>query len=261
MRAGDARRAAALTDEADELEARLDRFWLPDRGYYAMALDRDGEPSTALASNQGHLLWAGAVPRERAHGVRDALMGDAMNAGWGIRTLGAGEAAYNPVSYHVGSVWPHDTALVAAGLRRYGYDSELAALLDATLDAASHTPEYRLPELFAGFGRTEFDVPVPYPVACRPQAWAAGAIPFLLTEALGLRADALERRLAIHRPVLPGWLHRVEITGLRVGGARVDLLFERTRGTDHVALSDARVDGDLEVTLHTADARGGAAGT
>ena len=261
MRAGDARRAAALTDEADELEAHLDRFWLPDRGYYAMALDRDGEPSTALASNQGHLLWAGAVPRERAHGVRDALMGDAMNAGWGIRTLGAGEAAYNPVSYHVGSVWPHDTALVAAGLRRYGYDSELAALLDATLDAASHTPEYRLPELFAGFGRTEFDVPVPYPVACRPQAWAAGAIPFLLTEALGLRADALERRLAIHRPVLPGWLHRVEITGLRVGGARVDLLFERTRGTDHVALSDARVDGDLEVMLHTADARGGAAGT
>jgi glycogen debranching enzyme len=260
-RSGDARRAAGLTDEADELQARLDRFWLPDRGYYAMALDRDGEPSAALASNQGHLLWAGAVPRDRARGVRDALMGEAMNSGWWTRTLGADEAAYNPVSYHVGSVWPHDTALVAAGLRRYGYDAELAGLFDATLDAASHTPGNRLPELFAGFGRTAFDVPVPYPVACRPQAWAAGAIPFLLTEALGLRADALERRIAIHRPVLPSWLHRVDITGLRVGDARVDLLFERTRGTDHVALSDARVDGDLEVTLHTAAMRESGSGS
>jgi glycogen debranching enzyme len=250
-RAGDHARAAALTDEADEMQVRLDRFWLPERGYYAMALDRDGEPSPALASNQGHVLWAGAVPRERAPGVRDALMGDPMNSGWGTRTLATTEAAYNPVSYHLGSVWPHDTAFVAAGLRRYGYDAEFVALLDATLDAASHAPGYRLPELFAGFGRTEFAVPVPYPVACRPQAWAAGAIPFLLTEALGLRADALHGRLAIRRPVLPRWLNRVEVTGLRVGDARVDLLFERTRGTDHVALSDARTRGDVDVTLHT----------
>ena len=260
-RAGDRRRAEALADEADEMLARLDRFWLPERGFYAMAIDREGEPSPALASNQGHLLWAGAVPRERAHAVRDALMGDALNSGWGLRTLGTDEAAFNPVSYHVGSVWPHDTALVAAGLRRYGYDAEFAGLFDATLDAASHVPGYRLPELFAGFGRTEFGVPVPYPVACRPQAWAAGAVPFLLTEALGVRADALERRLTIHRPVLPRWLHRVEVTGLRVGDARVDLLFERTRETDHVALSDVRVDGDVEVMLHTAGARGDGIGS
>src|SRR3954466_709628 len=206
-----------------------------------MALDRDGEPSPALGSNQGHLLWAGAVPRERARTVRDALMGDAMNAGWGIRTLGAGEAAFNPVSYHRGSVWPHDTALIAAGLRRYGFTAELTALFDATLDAASHADGYRLPELFAGFGRTELAVPVPYPVACRPQAWAAGAIPFLLTTALGLQADALEGRLVVHRPALPGWLQRVAVRGLPVGGARVDLVFERARGTDKVALSDARV--------------------
>jgi glycogen debranching enzyme len=253
-RAGDRARAATLADDADEMQARLDRFWLPERSHYALALDRDGEPSPALASNQGHLLWAGAVPRERAHGVRDALMGDGLNAGWGVRTLSADEAAFNPVSYHLGSVWPHDSAFVAAGLRRYGYDAEFTALFDATLDAASHTAAYRLPELFAGFGRTEFAVPVPYPVACRPQAWAAGAVPFLLTEALGLRADALEGRLAVERPVLPRRLHRVELTGLRVGDARVDLLFERTRGTDHVALSDVRADGDVEVTLHTSRA-------
>jgi glycogen debranching enzyme len=253
-RSGDSARAAMLADDAEEMQVRLDRFWLEDRRFYAMALDRDGEPSPALASNQGHLFWAGAVPRERAHAVRDALMGDALNSGWGIRTLGREEAAFNPVSYHVGSVWPHDTALIAAGLRRYGYDAEFAALFDALLDAASHADAYRLPELFAGFGRTEFEVPVPYPVACRPQAWAAGAIPFLLTTGLGLRADALARRLVVERPALPRWLHRVEVTGLRVGRARVDLLFERTRGTDHVALSDARVDGDLEVVLQTGGA-------
>jgi glycogen debranching enzyme len=260
-RAGDGARAAALTDEADEMLARLERFWLADRGFYAMALDRDGEPSPALGSNQGHLLWAGAVPRGRAGAVRDALMGDALNSGWGIRTLSRDEAAFNPVSYHLGSVWPHDTALAAAGLRRYGYAAEHTALFDATLDAASHADGYRLPELFAGFGRTDFAVPVPYPVACRPQAWAAGAIPFLLTTALGLRADALQRRLVVQGPALPGWLHRVEVTGLPVGGARVDLLFERTRGTDHVALSDARVDGDLEVVIRTGDAPDGGSAT
>jgi glycogen debranching enzyme len=250
-RAGDTARADVLADDADEMQVRLERFWLDDRGFYAMALDRDGEPTPVAASNQGHLLWAGAVPPERAPAVRDALMGDALSSGWGIRTLGRGEAAFNPVSYHLGSVWPHDTALIAAGLRRYGYVAEHTALFDATLDAASHADGYRLPELFAGFGRTDFSVPVPYPVACRPQAWAAGAIPFLLTTALGLRADALDRRLVVERPALPGWLHRLQVTGLPVGRARVDLLFERTRGTDHVALSDVRVDGHLDVVLRT----------
>jgi glycogen debranching enzyme len=259
-RAGDGARAAALAHEAEELQSRLERFWLADRGFYAMAVDREGEPSPVFASNQGYLLWAGAVPRERAEAVRDVLMGDALNSGWGIRTLARGEPAFNPVSYHRGSVWPHDTALIAAGLRRYGFTAELTALFDATLDAASHADGYRLPELFAGFGRTELAVPVPYPVACRPQAWAAGAIPFLLTTALGLRADALARRLIVERPALPRRVHRVEITGLPVGGARVDLLFERTRGTGHVAVSDARVDGDLEIVLRTGDeAHGGPA--
>jgi glycogen debranching enzyme len=260
-RAGNGARAVALAAEADEMQVRLERFWLADRAFYAMALDRDGEPSPALASNQGHLLWAGAVPPERARAVRDALMGDGLDSGWGIRTLGRDEPGFNPVSYHLGSVWPHDTALIAAGLRRYGYAAEHTALFDATLDAASHADGYRLPELFAGFGRTEFAVPVPYPVACRPQAWAAGSIPFLLTTGLGLRAEALDGRLVVERPALPRWLRRVEVTGLRVGGARVDLSFERTRGTDHVTLSDARVDGDIEVVLRTGAAPDGDPGT
>jgi glycogen debranching enzyme len=253
-RDGEADRADALMDDAAEMRARLDRFWLADRRFYSMALDADGEPSRALASNQGHLLWAGAVPADRAVHVREALMGDALCSGWGIRTLGRGEAGFNPVGYHLGTVWPHDTAICAVGLRRYGYDQDFVRLFEALLEAASHADDYRLPELFAGFSRTEFEIPVPYPVACRPQAWAAGAIPWLLTSGLGLRADGLAKRLLVRRPSLPHWLNRVEVDGLRVAGARVDLLFERAGAGDHVALTDARIDGDVEVVLEVGGA-------
>jgi glycogen debranching enzyme len=248
-RDGDPARAAALRDEAAEMLARLDRFWLEDRRCYAMALDGGGDPSPAMASNQGHLLWAGAVPGDRAGHVRDALMGEAMFSGWGIRTLGRAEAGFNPVGYHLGSVWPHDTAMAAVGLRRYGYDADFTRLAEALLEAASHAPDHRLPELFAGFARTAFEAPVPYPVACRPQAWAAGAIPWLLVAGLGLRADGPGRRLVVRRPSLPHWLGRVEVEGLRIAGARVDLRFERAGARGQVALTDARIDGDLDVVL------------
>jgi glycogen debranching enzyme len=253
-RDGDAARAQALRDEADEMCLRIERFWIEARRFYAMAIDRDGEPSTALASNQGHLLWAGAVPPERAPAVRDALMGEALFSGWGIRTLGRGEGGFNPVGYHLGTVWPHDTAMIAVGLRGYGFDADFATVFEALLEAASHGDAYRLPELYAGFARTQFDLPVPYPVACKPQAWAAGAIPYLLTEGLGLRAEGLERRLVIRRPSLPAWLNRVSVRGLRVAGAQVDLLFERVDSTERVALTDAQIDGDLQVVIETAAA-------
>jgi glycogen debranching enzyme len=178
-----------------------------------------------------------------------------MFSGWGIRTLAQGEAAFNPVGYHLGSVWPHDAAMIAAGLRLNGFDEDFLAIFDALLEAASHAESYRLPELFAGFARTQFEVPVPYPVACRPQAWAAGAIPYLLTTGLGLHADGLERRLRVRRPSLPRWVSRLEVENLRVAGARVDLLFERTAPGGPVALADARSDGDLEVVLEIRSAR------
>ena len=215
-----------------------------------MGLDRDGRASAALASNQGHALWAAAVSPERARAVRDALMGDALFSGWGIRTLGRDETGFNPVGYHLGTVWPHDTALAAAGLRHYGHDDDFVTIFEALLEAASHADDYRLPELFAGFSRTEFETPVPYPVACHPQAWAAGAIPYLLTSGLGLHPAGLERTLRIRRPSLPRWVNRVEVNGLQVGDARVDLLFERAG--PRVALTDARVDGDLDVVLEVA---------
>jgi glycogen debranching enzyme len=250
---GDEPRAARLRDEAAALEEKLERFWLEGDGCYAIGLDRDKRPGSGLTSNQGHLLWAGAVSEERARCIRDVLMGPDMFSGWGVRTLAESHPAYNPVGYHTGSVWPHDSALIAFGLRRYGFDEDFTQIFEGLLEAASRFNDYRLPELFGGFSREEFDEPVPYPVACQPQAWSAGSIPFMLKWGLGLSPDALAKRLRIIRPSLPRWLERVEVTGLEIGKARIDLRFERAG--DQVTLTDARIDGDVEVVLEIAGDR------
>jgi glycogen debranching enzyme len=244
---GDAHRAAELREGAARTAGALERFWLADRRFYAMALDARKRPGRALASNQGHLLWAGAVPPERAAAIRDALMAEGAYSGWGVRTLAAGERAFNPVGYHTGSIWPHDNALFAAGLRRYGFDEAFLRVFDDLLEAATRFAGYRLPELFAGFSRTAYEDPVPYPVACSPQAWAAGALPSMLMAGLGLVPDALEGALRIRRPSLPRHVGRLAVQGLRVGNGRVDLLFERVG--QRTALTDVQVDGDVEVVL------------
>jgi glycogen debranching enzyme len=252
---GEGARAERLRDEAGALEAALERFWLPEQSCYAIGLDGDKRPGSGLTSNQGHLLWANAVSDERARGIRDVLMSEDMFTGWGVRTLAESHPGYNPVGYHTGSVWPHDSALIAFGLRRYGFDEDFTLIFEGLLEAASRFDDYRLPELFGGFPRSEFDEPVPYPVACQPQAWAAGSIPFLLKWGLGLSPDALEKRLAIVRPSLPRWLNRVEVTGLALGDARIDLVFERAG--EHVTLADARIEGDVDVILEIAASRRG----
>ena len=250
---GDGARAERLRGEADALVAQLDRFWLADPGCFAIGLDSDKRPGSGLASNQGHLLWANAVGDERARCIRDVLMGDDMFTGWGVRTLAESHPAYNPVGYHTGSVWPHDSAMIAFGLRRYGFDEDFTRIFEGLLEAASRFNDYRLPELFGGFTRAEFDEPVPYPVACQPQAWAAGSIPYLLKWGLGLSPDAMEKRLRVVRPSLPRWLQRIDVTGLEIAGARIDLRFERAG--DQVTLADARIDGDVEVVLEIAGDR------
>ena len=252
---GDGARAEQLRADAGALEAALERFWLPEAACYAIGLDGDKRPGSGLTSNQGHLLWANAVSEERARGIRDILMSDDMFNGWGVRTLAQSHPAYNPVGYHTGSVWPHDSSLIAFGLRRYGFDEDFTLIFEGLLEAASRFDDYRLPELFGGFSREEFDEPVPYPVACQPQAWAAGSIPFLLKWGLGLSPDALDNRLAIVRPSLPRWLNRVELTGLALGDARIDLVFERVG--EHVTLADAHIEGDAEVVLEIAANRRG----
>jgi len=247
---GDVHRAGELRAEAERIARGLELFWLRERGMYSMGLDESKQPSRALASNQGHLLWARAIPLERAAAVRAALMSEGAYSGWGVRTLSADELAFNPVGYHTGTIWPHDNALFAAGLRKYGFDETFLRIFEDLLDAAAHFPEYRLPELFAGFARSDYEAPVPYPVACSPQAWAAGALPFMLIAGLGLIPNGLERRLCIERPSLPRQVSRLEVHGLRVCDASVDLLFERiARQPDSVALTDVHIDGDVDVVL------------
>jgi glycogen debranching enzyme len=242
---GEGARAERLRDEAAALEAQLERFWVADPGCYAIGLDRDKRPGSGLTSNQGHLLWANAVTDERARRIRDVLMSDDMFTGWGVRTLARSHPAYNPAGYHTGSVWPHDSALIACGLRRYGFDEDFTMIFEGLLEAASRFGDHRLPELFAGHPREESGEPVPYPVACRPQAWAAGSIPLLLECGLGLSPDALNGRLRVVRPSLPHRLGHVQVKGLGLGGARIDLRFERAG--EGVTLADARVEGDAEV--------------
>jgi glycogen debranching enzyme len=187
---------------AEELKAAFnEKFWLPEKGYYAVALDKDKRPVDACASNMGHCLWMGIVDEDKAPSVVEQLMSPQMFTGWGIRTLASDMGAYNPVSYHNGSVWPHDSALVATGLMRYGFVEEARRLATGLFDAAEHF-DGRLPELFCGFDRGEFEGPVPYPTACSPQAWAAAA-PIQLIRAL-LRFDPVFTRGVVHlAPILP----------------------------------------------------------
>jgi glycogen debranching enzyme len=240
--------AVRLEREATTLSERFEKaFWIEDRRYYAIALDGDKGQADAIASNAGHCLWSGIVAPERARDVIDHLLRPTMASGWGIRTYAADQPGYNPIGYHTGTVWPHDTSLVAAGLKRYGYDDASNRLAGQMLEAAQHFPEYRLPELFCGFDRSEAASPVPYPVACSPQAWAAGATFLFLETMLGLRAHADRRELELLHPHLPDWLAKVTLTDLRVGDASVDLLFHRWRGTTSAEV--LRKVGDVDVTI------------
>jgi glycogen debranching enzyme len=245
---GDVALADRLEADADRLRKRFDEaFWLPDLGSYAMALDRDKRPADTVTSNQGQALWSGIVDQRRARAVVDRLTGPALHSGWGVRTYAAGQPGYNPLSYHVGSIWPHDNALIVAGLKRYGFDTEANALAGQLFEVAQFFPDFRMPELFCGFDRGSVSVPVPYPVACSPQAWAAAAPLLIIRSMLGLRARADEGVLELVRPHLPTWLGKLTVSNLRVGSASVDLLVHRWRGTTSAEV--LRKDGDLEVTI------------
>ncbi len=240
--------AARLEIQAEALRERFEAtFWIEDQRYYAMALDADKRPADAIGSNAGHCLWSGIIAPARAREVADRLLGPAMFSGWGVRTYAAGQPGYNPIGYHTGTVWPHDTALIAAGLKRYGFDDASNMLVGRVLQAAQRFDDDRLPELFCGFERDEATAPVPYPVACSPQAWAAGA-PFLfVTTMLGLHPHADHGELELVHPNLPDWLNKVTLHDLRVGEASVDLLFHRYRGTTSAEV--LRKIGDVAVTI------------
>ena len=236
---GQAQSAQEQRQQATALAARFNRdFWLPTRDYYALALDGAKRPVDALASNAGQALWTGIVAPQRAAQVADQLLSPELFSGWGVRTMGAAEGGYSPVGYHTGSVWPHDNSLIAAGLARYGFGSHACQLLEAQLAATAALPDYRLPELFAGYSRAEYSFVVEYPVACVPQAWAAGAILLLVTTMLGLSVDVPRRRITL-RPCLPGKIDHLRLAGVQVGADTLDVELVREYGQVHSRLHHA----------------------
>ena len=224
---GDTADARRWEDAAQALRTAVEtRFWLDDLQFYALALDGQGRPCRVRASNAGHLLYCGLPTPERGRAVARQLLTDAFDTGWGVRTLGCDMARYNPMSYHNGSVWPHDVALCAAGLARYGERAGVVRMLGQLFEASTHFG-LRLPELFCGFGRSAGEPPVAYPVACQPQAWAAGSVFMLLQACLGITIDAAERAVLVDRPRLPAGIETLQVRGLAVADGLLDLTFTR----------------------------------
>ena len=240
--------ARQLEKEAEELRTRFNRdFWMEKEGFYALALDGSKQPVRTITSNPGHCLWSQVVDPANAPKVVRRLLSPGLLSGWGIRTLARKQAAFDPIGYHTGSVWPHDNALIAHGLKRYGFDREAVSVLDQLASAGAYFPYARFPEVFCGFSSEEVPVPVQYPVACRPQAWSSAAPLLMVRSYGGLTPDAPNKRLFIVRPQLPRWLEQVEILGMRVGQARVDLVFTSHRGV--TAVQVPRKEGDVDVLI------------
>jgi glycogen debranching enzyme len=240
--------AAALLDEAETLKSIFDdAFWMPDEGTYALALDGAKRCVASVTSNPGHCLYAGIAPADKAEMVVERLMAADMFSGWGIRTLSSSSKAFNPMSYHNGSVWPHDNAVAAAGFKRYGFHDATERVANALLDAAVDTRDLRLPELYCGFDRRPGAPFVRYPVACNPQGWAAAAPIMVLQALLGVSASASERLLIVDEPHLPQWLPEVRLRNLRVGPARVDLRFLRRGSSTSVSVLEKSE--DLKINL------------
>jgi glycogen debranching enzyme len=238
--AGDYDTAANYRARAAELKEAFNRdFWSEEHGWYVMALDGDKRQVDALASNVGHCLWTGIVDDHKAPLVARQLVSEELFSGWGVRTLASSMAAYNPVSYHCGSVWPHDTAIAVAGLRRYGFLDESLRLVLGLLDLAS-TDYGRLPELIAGFPRAELREPVPYPTSCSPQAWAAAAPLLLLRSLLGFEPVVTRGRVLVE-PVLPPEIGRIRVEGVPVDGTRLTIDVEGDETSVDIGSDDLEV--------------------
>jgi glycogen debranching enzyme len=241
-------RADALQTQAAEMRERVEaRFWSEKLGTYALALDGEKHPCLVRTSNAGHLLFSGVPSPERAARVAKQLLGSASFSGWGVRTVAVGESRYNPMSYHNGSVWPHDNALIGLGMGRYGLRTEAARILDGLFDAAVYIDLRRLPELLCGFPRQRAQGPTFYPVACAPQAWAAVAPLSLLQACLGISFNPEERAVNFDRPVLPAFTREITLMNLAIGDARLDVTL-RGHGSD-VSMRVLRRVGDIQATM------------
>jgi glycogen debranching enzyme len=228
-------------------EAFARAFWCDELRSFALALDGKKQACRVRSSNAGHALFAGIASSDHAALVAESLMADDLFSGWGVRTLSSSAARFNPMSYHNGSVWPHDNALIAHGLARYGATAGASRILDALFDASQAVDDARLPELLCGFPRIRGESPIRYPVACSPQAWSAASVFLALQSVLRLSVDARRRQIRLSKPRLPSFLEQVTISGLSVGGASLDLLCERNG--DQVDLRVLRQTGDLDLVV------------
>ncbi|MGI8959662.1 MAG: amylo-alpha-1,6-glucosidase [Bryobacteraceae bacterium] len=241
-------RAEKLDREADSLKAQFNSaFWIPELETYALALDGRKKPCKVKTSNAGHCLFSGIADPMSVGIVTRTLMSEQSFSGWGIRTVADGESRYNPMSYHDGSVWPHDNALISAGFARYGFNQESLCVLNSLLAASGFFEGQRLPELFCGFERSAGKAPTQYPVACSPQAWASGAALMLVQSCLGLWINAPARRVVLSRPCLPNHIPRLEIHDLWINDSCIDLLIRSDAKS--VSVSIQKQTGQLEVIL------------
>ena len=246
---GQTKKARMLLTQAEVLKETFQKaFWCEEISTYALALDGEKQQCKVSASNAGHCLYTGIAEEEQAGRIANTLMQEHFFSGWGVRTLAVAEARFNPMSYHNGSIWPHDNALIAAGLARYGFKEHASRILTG-LFAASLFVEYRLPELFCGFYRRDGEGPVPYPVACSPQSWSAASVFLLLQAILGIKIDAASSRLSFVRPVLPEFLDEIQIKNLKVGSGSVDLLIHRR--ARYATVEIERREGPVEISTET----------
>jgi glycogen debranching enzyme len=245
---GHTEQARRLLKEADKLRTQFERsFWCNDLSSYALALDGFKQPCRVRTSNAGHCLWTGIA--DQKHGMRTAktLVGEEFFNGWGVRTVASTETRFNPMAYHNGSVWPHDNALIAAGMASYGFKQGALKILGGLFDASQFLELHRLPELWCGFSRRPGEGPTLYPVACSPQTWSSVALFLLLQSCLGLRIEALRARLSFLQPVLPPFLEHIEMKNLRIGDATVDLSIERH--AKDVGINILRREGRVEIVV------------
>ncbi|MEN6494542.1 MAG: amylo-alpha-1,6-glucosidase [Thermoguttaceae bacterium] len=241
-------RATQLLHQAGVLQSRFEEaFWCPELKTYALALDGEKQPCRVRTSNAGHALFAGIASAEHAPKVAETLLEEASFSGWGIRTVATTEVRFNPMSYHNGSIWPHDNSLIVAGLARYGLMEGVKRVFGALFDASQFLALHRMPELFCGFPRRPGQGPTLYPVACSPQAWASGAVFLVLQSCLGLSIHAPRGQLYFSHPILPAFVERLHLYNLRVGEATLDLLIQR-HGED-AAVNVLRREGDVRVIV------------
>ena len=245
---GENARAQQLKAEATRLKTKFNEvFWSEKIGTYAIALDGNKRPCEVVSSNAGHTLYSGIASKVYAKRVADSLLSNDMFSGWGIRTLAKSESRYNPMSYHNGSIWPHDNSLIAMGMANYGFKDKAIKVLTGLMDTSVNMDLNRLPELFCGFDRLPSQGPTLYPVACAPQAWASGAVFCMLQACLGLTFSADKPQIRFHYPQLPDYLQRLQITNFRIGNSVIDLSLRRH--LNNVSISIIRKEGDIDIVV------------